>query len=590
MKNSIGNIFFLVPLIAILILLLFGKSEKELGFADNKIFKFSYLSESSPSFCNGGKSLKFQDLPDAKLLSGIGNSHWKISTSSDSAQIYFNQGINALHAFWDLEAFKAFKKGLKFDSISAIMHWGLSKSISQTAGELGALRKQSMVKAVTLSKEANDYEKDFILASNELLANGFKSYKSSMESYLKTYPNQIDAKLFYASSLSTGVRSHSPEGIPTPENIRGQEILNRVLKTNPNSSAANHYLIHALENGPEPQKALKNAERISNLAPSAGHITHMPGHIYYRIGDYDKANLAFYNSMRVDSIYMRKFKMDPINNWNYTHNLDYLVASCAESGRYKEGLKWATLLSNINIDRSRSMTGGSGYILFGAYTSIPRFYMRFEEWKNASKSIDSLIGKIPWVNTMAIKYFNGMKNYTKGMNNIELDNIEKASENLIQLNVINEKLQNERPEIAADWYFRYAAKILLVNAQELNALIEYKKGNASKAILLLKKACIEERNIGYWEPPHYTRPVYETLAKIYTEEGDINKAEESYRLALKLRPRNGHTQFALANSMEILRKSPSDIKTAYVQFLNNWKSSDDFNNRITHAKTYIRNN
>lgn len=550
--------------------------------------QFNQASLSSPPLCNDGQSLKFTDLPEAKLLDGIGDSHWEITTSSDSAQIYFDQGINALHAFWDVEAFKAFKKGLKFDSTCAMMHWGLSKSISQTAGELRDLKKAAMDKAVTYSSKANSYEKDFILAYQELAKNGVKAYRAKMEEYTKLYPNQIDAQLFYASSLSSNVRSHSPEGVPTPENIRGQEILNAILSIRPNSSAANHYIIHALENGPTPEKALTNADRIAALAPSSGHITHMPGHIYYRIGDYNKAIATFYNSLNVDSTYMEALKMDPINNWNYTHNIDYLVASCVESGRYEEGLKWARFLSDLSLDKTRSMTGGSGYILFGAYSAIPRLYMRFEEWDKAYQSLDTLLNKIPWSNSKAITYFEGMQFYAQGMHEIQLNRKGKAVEHLNRLKDIQESLEKNRPEIAADWYYRYAVKILAVNAQELEALILYKKGKVDQAIDQLKIAAIEERNIGYWEPPHYTRPVYESLAWIYTKEGNLREATAAYQQALKLRPRNGNSQFALTKAIESLGNDPEKTKAAYQSFLDFWQYADDFKGRISYAKAYIK--
>lgn len=573
-------------------LLLFGAGLIFLSVYPSKPVKKEYDPEaylSSSPLCSGKTSLKFEDLPPAQILAKIGNSHWKTSTLSDSAQLYFDQGINALHAFWDVEAFKAFKKGLSFDEENALMHWGLFKSISQTAGELKELKAASMAKALLYAKRAEGYERDFILAQNERSTNGLAAYKTQMEDYLKVYPEQIEAKLFYASSLSTSVRSYSPDGVPTPENIRGQKILAEVLALHPNSSAANHYWIHALENGPTPEKALSAAKRIAQLAPSSGHLTHMPGHIYYRIGDYDAAIASFYYSLSVDSSYMVAFNMDPINNWNYTHNIDYLVASCAENGQYEEGLKWANLLSKISIDRSRSMTGGSGYILFGAFTAIPRFNIRFEEWEKAYLSIDSLIKQIPWNNSRAIKYLEGIRHYAKGMHRLFLGETGKAGESLIRLTSIQENLVKNRPEIAADWYYRYAVKILDVNRQELAALINYKRGEVDSAITQLKKASREEKNIGYWEPPHYTRPVYETLAWVYAQEGEWPLAKEAYQQALKLRPKNGHTQFALAKTMETLGDEPSNTLKQYQYFLDYWQNADDHDGRITYAKNYIKN-
>ncbi|PKV50256.1 TPR repeat protein [Aquimarina sp. MAR_2010_214] len=579
----------------LIVLFLIGYAIKKSGYLDNNKENINLVNTSDTDFslinlCSSGASLKFQDLPETKLLTNIGNSSWKISTKNDSAQAYFNQGINALHAFWDVEAFRAFKKGLKFDPQNAMMHWGLAKSISQTVGELRDLKKESSIKAVQLSKNAKSYEYDFIAAYNALAKNGKNAYKKKMEEYLVKYPNQINAKLFYASFLSSGVSTYLPNGIPTKENLRGQELLKEVMLTYPKSSALHHYWIHAIENSTQPEKALESAKVISSLAPASGHITHMPGHIYYRIGEYDLANKAFYHSLTIDSIYMSTSKIGSINNWNYVHNLDYLVASCAESGKYKEGLKWANRISNIAIDRARLMSRGSGYILFGAYTSIPRFHIRFEEWEKATKSIDTLIQKIPWRNSKAIAYFEGVKQYAEGMFHLESNEIEKASINLEQLLKTKNDLENNPSKISADWYYRYALKILAVNAQELEGLIHYKEGKTIKAIKLLEEACITEKEIGYWEPPHYTRPVSESLAWVYLQEGKLNETIEAYKEALKLRPKNGHVQFALAKALETLKADTIETKKAYQQFILFWKNADDFNQRLSRAKKYSGSN
>lgn len=558
----------------------FSKQKEEVIFRSKNDFSLA-------NFCRSGKSLKFQDLPEAQLLANIGNSSWHITTKSDSAQIYFNQGLNALHSFWDVEAFRAFKKGIQFDTTNAMLYWGLARSISQTAGELPEIKKNASENAIKFSKNENIENRKFIEAYYEL-KKGRKAYKKAMEKYIINYPKQLDAKLFYASFLSSGVSTYLPNGIPTEENLRGQELLKEVFISNPKSSALHHYWIHAMENSTTPEKALESAKTISSLAPSSGHITHMPGHIYYRTGNYEKANETFYNSLKVDSIYMSKSKVGSINNWNYIHNLDYLIASCAESGKYNEGLKWAKRISKTALNRARRMSRGSGYILFGAYTSIPRFHIRYGEWEKASKSIDSLIELVPWNGSKAVQYFKGIQQYANGMHNLTQGNIKKANLNLNKLKEIKDDLQNNQSKISADWYYRYALKILGVNTQELGALINYENGEKLLAIKQLKNACTAEKKIGYWEPPHYSRPVLESLALLYTNENDKINAIKTYNKALKLRPKNGHSQFAMAQALEALSTNSKDVKKAYQQFLIYWINADNFNNELSYAKKYIK--
>src|SRR5581483_7544567 len=102
-------------------------------------------------------------------------------------------------------------------------------------------------------------------------------------------------------------------------------ILQSILKDEPDNSAANHYYIHALEGSEHPEQALHSAEVIASLAPASGHIVHMPGHIFFRIGDYARAEQAFVASMHVDEQYMHEQHVSPDNDWNYVHNLMYAI-------------------------------------------------------------------------------------------------------------------------------------------------------------------------------------------------------------------------------------------------------------------------
>ena len=118
--------------------------------------------------------------------------------------------------------------------------------------------------------------------------------------------------------------------------------MQSILKDKPEDSAANHYYIHALEASEHPEQALHSAEILARLAPASGHMVHMPGHIFFRIGDYARAEQAFAASMQVDERYMQEQHVQPDNDWNYVHNLMYAIANLMEEGKLKE----ATALSD----------------------------------------------------------------------------------------------------------------------------------------------------------------------------------------------------------------------------------------------------
>ncbi len=130
------------------------------------------------------------------------------------------------------------------------------------------------------------------------------------------------------------------------------EILESIFKEHPDDSAANHYYIHALEASPHPEQALHSAEILASLAPASGHMVHMPGHIFFRMGDYARAEQAFAASMQVDERYMRDQHVQPDNDWNYVHNLMYAIANLMEEGKLKE----ATALS-VEAHRGAWRTG-----------------------------------------------------------------------------------------------------------------------------------------------------------------------------------------------------------------------------------------
>ncbi len=488
--------------------------------------------------CGYPVSLKFDELPPPVLMNGIGNSKLQITTANKKAQQFFNQGINHLHGFWDVEAFRAFKEVIRLDSNCAMGYWGLYNSISQVAPEMAEAKKEAIRKAVEKSNDATAKEKMFIRAAELMQKDGKNAYIAEMEALIDAYPDEVEAKLFLAASISAGVSTYGPDGRPKTGKVYGQMLLKNVLATHPNSSAANHYWIHAVENGPQPQLALESAARIMKLAPNSGHMTHMPGHIYYRVGDYDNAYKTFTHSLAVDTLYMNAQNMGPTNHWNFTHNLDYLVAACAESGRYTEAVKWATKLTELPIEENRQMAGGLGYILFGAHTAMARLNIRFQYWDKATENITTQLNAYPAIPTLAKEYFNGIKYYVSGMCGISKNDNATAEVNLTKLKELLTTLSTKKTELGADWYFRYALKILEVNAKELEGLLLSNKGDFEKAVTSLKAAAIAEKEIGYWEPPHYSRPVYESLAQVYTKAGKTEEGINAYEQALKLRPKS----------------------------------------------------
>lgn len=540
-----------------------------------------HQGEYSPAF-------NFASLPAPPLMKNIGSSEIKITTKSEQAQKYFNQGLNLMHAFWDVEAYRAFREAAKSDENCAMCYWGIYNALGQNSQEMAEERNAALKKAVELLPTVSDHEQFYIRAISLLAeqGKGRAAWISEMEALIDKYPQDVEAKLLLANSLSSPASSYLPDGRPREGKLYGQAILWNLLVTHPNHIAVHHYWIHAVENGPRPEEALPSCEKIEKIAPNSGHLLHMPGHIYYRLGMYEKARKSFLKSLEFDLDYMREQKIHPINNWNYTHNLDYLVANSAEEGRYEEAAKYAKMLAEVPSDNERLKATGLGYLLYGGYTALTRLQMRFGLWDEAVKEAESNLKNNPPV-SLSEKYQAGILSYLKGMSEVGKSNAEEANKNALELEKVIQDLSAQKVAQASDWYFGYASRVLAVHILDLRGSILSVEGKHDEAAKLLNEAIEKEKNLGYWEPPHYTRPVLESLGAALIRGGKFDEARVAYERVLRLRPNSG---FAFLDIAETYAKAGEKEKAAefYRQFLKAWQNADKDLPQIREAENRLR--
>jgi tetratricopeptide (TPR) repeat protein len=525
-------------------------------------------------------------LPAPLLMTGIGTAQIKITTKSELAQKYFNQGLNLLHAFWDVEAYRAFREAARLDETSAMAYWGIYNALGQNSQEMSAERAAALKKAVELMPAASDHERFYLRAIQYLAeaGKGRPAWIAEMEALIDKYPDDVEAKLLLANSLSTPAGSYLPDGRPRDGKIYGQMILRNLLVSHPEHAAVHHYWIHAVENSSRPEEALPSCEKLTKLAPNSGHILHMPGHIYYRLGMYEKAREYFLKSLEFDLNYMREQKIHPINNWNYTHNLDYLVANSAEEGRYQEAVRFAKMLAAVPADDKRLKATGLGYLLYGGYTALIRLQMRFGMWDEAALEVqNSLKSTSPM--TLSEKYQAGILQFLKGMNAVEKNEAEVAEKNAQELEKIIADLSTQKVQQASDWYFNYANRVLAVHLLDLRGSILSVQNKSDEAVKVLGEAIEKEKNLGYWEPPHYTRPVLESLGAAYLRAGKFDQAREAFQRILKVRP---HSGFALLGLARANNKAQDKAKTSefYRQFLKVWAQADQDLPQIMEARKW----
>jgi tetratricopeptide (TPR) repeat protein len=273
-----------------------------------------------------------EQLPVPVRMEGIGNSHITIKATAE-AQVWFDQGLNLLHDFWDYESQKAFEQGIRVDPNCAMCWWGLARAEGFWHGNAQAYGKKALAQAARLKDHAGSSDKLYIEAAQaELNAKEDDSPEATViyRKLVKKNPRDTQARIFLAESLCDG---YDDAGEPKSGQKECIAILEGVLKDAPNDSAANHYWIHAIEPGEHPDHALNSAALLASLAPNSGHMVHMPGHIYYRVGNYPEAERWFTASTKVDEKYMREQRVSPDNDWNYAHNMMYAIANLMEQGR-----------------------------------------------------------------------------------------------------------------------------------------------------------------------------------------------------------------------------------------------------------------
>jgi hypothetical protein len=554
--------------------------------------------------------LPLDKLPVPLKLTGIGNAHIKI-TGSPEAQVWFDQGLNLYHDFWDYESARAFEQGMRVDSNCAMCYWGIYLAETFRRSSSKHFADQALAKAVSLKGHASKAERLYIEASaaHEAAAKDSNDDKADdskemalRRKLVKQNPKDTQARIFLAWALMDG---YDEGGNPRKGTQETLTILRSVLKDEPENSAANHYWIHAVEASPKPEQALHSAEILGRLAPTSGHMVHMPGHIFYRTGDYARAQQSFVASMQADQEYMQAQHVQVDDDWNYVHNLMYAVANLMEEGQLAE----ATALS-AKLKQARGQLESTLYP-WSPRDSIARLdpalpvALRAGDWSRALELLKASEAPPAALSNLAF-LARALTAFAGGMQALEardLATAETASERLdaelwrISEEVKTEQAAKDKEKKTADadkpkmqWMPDAWGKPLMNNVSimslELRAGLAVANNHVEDAKKLYAQAAREEKDLGYHEPPGYIRPVAETKAGALLTALAWQDAKSAYQEALVERPKSGFPLYGIALSSE----KAQDVAAAsaqYAQFVAAWKDADAGLPQLVHARSFL---
>jgi tetratricopeptide (TPR) repeat protein len=514
-------------------------------------------------------------------MTGLGNSHLTITTSSPEAQAWFDQGLNELHDFWDYESARSFEQAVRLDPSCAMCFWGLYHALSFRGGQ-DAYADQALKQARHWQHGATKKERLYLKSADLKDAKAADVYRK----IIKLDPEDIQAKLFLAGSLRDGF---TDAGEPKPGTVQAIAVLDEVLKAHPDDSAANHYWIHAMEPSNHPERAIVSSQKLAGEAPASGHMVHMPGHIFYRTGDYADAEKWFADSTAVDEAYMQAQHIDIDDDWNYVHNLMYAIANLMEEGKLEEATKLSAKLTAARGKYTATLyTFSSRDQMTRLSLDLP-VVLREGDWTAA---IAMLNGAKPDAKLTNLNFLAGqLKSFAIGMKALESSDVPAAEVASRQLDTdlatmkakvdAMPKPSDKKPKptmpvmqpVMPDAVLKPIVANLSVLATELQAAIFAAKHDLPKAKSTFDEAAKAETKLGYREPPALILPVRETEGAALLRAGDPAGAHIAFAQSLVERPNSGFALYGEAESSAAAGNA-SNALTEYAHFLAAWKDAD----------------
>lgn len=505
----------------------------------------------------------------AGIDAGLGPLHHPVSTRNAQAQAYFDQGLKLVFAFNHEAAIKSFERALELDPDLAMAQWGIALSLGPNinmpmSANAHKAAYAAMQKAIALKPHASSAERAYI----DALATRYsadpeapmsplaEAYRDAMKKLVARYPRDNDAAVLYAESLMdlNPWKFWTPDGKPADGTLEIVAVLERVLALQPTHIGANHYYIHAVEASPHPEKALAAAKRLETLAPSAGHLVHMPAHVYIRTGDYleaARANIAAaaaderHAKSGVESIYLIGY---------YGHNLHFLAIANAFAGNSTQAIAAARKLYAVQSPRIKEVPFVDGFLFTPALLLV-----QFGRWDDVlalpEPAFEAPISGALWHFARALALAG------KGSMN------EAQAERVLFLAAAGALGKS------IEYGNNTAPAIMAVARPYLDARLALMRGDTTAAITLFRQAVSAEDELVYDEPPGWYLPSRDGLGAALLRAGDFPAAEQVFRDELAVHAQSGRALFGLRTAL-LAQGRDQEARAVQQQFQRAWRAAD----------------
>ncbi|HET7437454.1 MAG TPA: hypothetical protein VFN10_22310 [Thermoanaerobaculia bacterium] len=497
--------------------------------------------------------------PPPALEQGLSDLHHAVTTKNADAQRYFDQGLRYVYAFNHEQAVASFQHAAMLDPDLAMAHWGAALALGPNINlDVDPDREKQAYDEVQLAlakaEHASAKERDTIAALAKRysiephadLKQLSRDYSVAMRQLVAKYPDDLDLATLFAESLMDlhPWRLWSHDGTPNEDTPEILKTLESVLQRNPNHVGANHYYVHAIEASPDPGKASKSAERLRTLAPAAGHLVHMPAHIFQRTGKYALAAEANLRGAERDREFAKRYGNESLYMMMYyNHNLDFGAASYAMAGDFAKAKRFADEVSANTTAAVPMMPPADAFVSDSA-----KVLLRFGRWIDVLKLPETAPGPLSAA----------FLHYARGVAYARLGNVEGAKREQAAFHESAANLGDDAGMLQNSYQ-----SLGTVEAALLDGAIAEASGDHAAAIAAYRRAVTAEDSLNYNEPADWYYPTRETLGAALLRQGDAAGAEAVFREDLKRNAHNPRSLYGLSQALAAQKKPHAKERAAF---------------------------